>query len=85
MNEFCIEWVKGDEYAGVTAPSGTKLKNIVARLHSEHAEEIPRYVENKDGSVYAWIPVKWIRVQRPTPMTEEQKAIARERIKSCRK
>lgn len=85
MNEFCIEWVKGDEYAGVTAPSQTRLKNTVLRLDAEHPGEVKRLVQNKDGSIYAVIPVKWVRIQRPPTMTEEQKAIARERIKSCRK
>ena len=28
MNEFCIEWIKGNDYAGVTVPSGTAFFRI---------------------------------------------------------
>ena len=27
MSEFAIEWIKGNDYAGVTVPSGTALKS----------------------------------------------------------
>ena len=35
MNEFCIEWIKGNDYAGVTVPSGTALKNKLLRYAEE--------------------------------------------------
>ena len=50
MNEFVIEWIKGDEYAGVTVPSGTALKSKLIRLAEKNPNEVKIIVENKDGS-----------------------------------
>lgn len=32
MNEFCIEWIKGNDYAGVTVPSGSALKSKLIHI-----------------------------------------------------
>ena len=45
MNEFSIEWVKGGEYAGVTAPSGTALKSKLLKLAREHPNDVKSYRE----------------------------------------
>lgn len=35
MNEFAINWLKGGEYAEITAPASTALKNKLLRLKAE--------------------------------------------------
>ena len=50
MNEFAINWLKGGEYAEITAPASTALKNKLLRLKEERPNEVTHVIENKDGS-----------------------------------
>lgn len=81
MNEFAIEWVKGAEYAGVTVPSGTALKSKLFRLAEEHPDEVKIVAENDDGSIFAHIPVRYIKISPPKKMSDEQKEAASERFR----
>ena len=78
-NEFCIEWVKGDSTATVTAPEGSALNTRLTRL----AEEYPDEVDVRNSELFH-VPVKWVKVSPPPrrTYTEEQKQKARERMKA---
>lgn len=81
MNEFCIEWIKGSNYAGVTVPSGTALKSKLMRYAEERPSEVKLMVENKDGSAYFHIPVNYVKVSPPRRVSEEQREAAGERFR----
>lgn len=81
MNESCIEWIKGNDYAGVTVPSGTALKNKLLRYAEERPDEVKLIVENDDGSAFFHIPVNYVKVSPPRKVSDEQKAAAGERFK----
>lgn len=81
MNEFSIEWIKGAEYAGVTAPSGTALKSKLLRLAKEKPDEVKMVAINQDGSVFVHVPVAYIKVSPPRQVSDEQKEAASERFK----
>ena len=81
MNEFAIEWVKGGKYAGVTVPTGTALKSKLIRLAEQHPDDVKIIAENDDGSIFAHIPVKYIKISPPRKMPEEQRKAAGERFK----
>lgn len=81
MNEFCIEWIKGRDYAGVTVPSGTALKSKLMRYAQERPEEVKLKSENKDGSAFFHIPISYVKVSPPRKVSDEQKAAAGERFK----
>lgn len=81
MNEFSIEWVKGADYAGVTVPSGTALKSKLLRLADEHPDDVKILKVNEDGSIFAHIPVTYVKVSPPRQISEEQKEAASERFK----
>lgn len=81
MNEFSIEWIKGAEYAGITVPSGTALKSKLLRLAEKNPDEVKIIVENKDGSLFAHISVKYIKISPPKKMSEKQREAASERFK----
>lgn len=81
MNEFSIEWIKGAEYAGVTVPSGTALKSRLLRLSEEHPDEVKIMADNKDGSLFAHVPVNYIKISPPKKVSEEQKEAASERFR----
>lgn len=78
MNEFAINWLKGGEYAEITAPASTALKNKLLRLKEERPDE------NKDGSMVCHVPVRWIRVSPPRKVSEEQREAARQRFAEIR-
>ena len=46
MNEFCIEWLRGGEYAGVTTPSSTCLL-YTSDLSFEQANKILEILRNE--------------------------------------
>ena len=81
MNEFAIEWIKGNDYAGVTVTSGTALKSKLMRYAKERPDEVKLIVENDDGSAFFHIPVNYVKVSPPRKVSDEQKEAARERFK----
>ena len=81
MSEFCIEWIKGNEYAGVTVPSGTALKSKLMRYAQERPDEVKLMAENKDGSAFFHIPINYVKVSPPRKVSEEQREAAGERFR----
>lgn len=81
MNEFTIEWVKGASYAGVTAPSGTALKSKLLKLSQEYPDEVKIIAENEDGSIFAHVPVNYVKISHPRKMSDEQREDAGKRLR----
>ena len=81
MNEFCIEWIKGNDYAGVTVPSGTALKSKLMRYAQERPDEVKLMAENKDGSAFFHIPINYVKVSPPRKVSEAQREAAGERLR----
>lgn len=79
MNEFAIEWIKGNDYAGVTVPSGTALKSKLMRYAQERPDEVKLKAENKDGSAFFHVPVSYIKCSPPKKVSEEQRKAFSER------
>ena len=83
MQEFAINWIKGDKIASVTVPSSTALGNKILRLANERADVVI-IRQNNDGSIYAKVPVKWIKLSPPREMTEEQRQQLAERMRGIK-
>lgn len=81
MNEFCIEWIKGNDYAGVTVPSGTALKSKLMRYAKERPDEVKVMAVNEDGSAFFHILISYVKVSPPRKVSDEQKAAAGERFR----
>lgn len=81
MNEFCIEWLRSGEYAGVTTPSSTALKSKLMRLAKERPDEVRVMAENRDGSAFFHIPISYIKVSPPRQVSDEQREAAGERFR----
>jgi hypothetical protein len=80
-NENCIEWIKGSEFAGVTA-SEIAFKNQVLELAKKRPEDVKIIAMNNDGSIYAHVPRKYIKLRAPRILTEEQRVELVERGKN---
>lgn len=81
MNEFAIEWTKKDDYAGVTVPSGTALKNKLLRYAEDRPNEVKIVALNQDGSAFIKVPVNWVKISPPRKVSEEQREAAGERFR----
>ena len=81
--ECVIEWLKGEKVATVTMPRGTRLANKIKKLALEN-ESVDLFI-NKDGGVLAQIPTSWVKITPTRHLTEQQKAVARERMLELRR
>lgn len=81
MNEFVIEWVKGGDYAGVTVSSRTALKSKLLNLSEKNPDDVKIIAINEDGSVYAHIPINYVKISPPRKVSDEQKKAAGERFR----
>lgn len=70
--ENAIEFIKDQDRATVTFSQG-RYKTRIKNLAKSHPEECEIVAENKDGSLYAHIPVSWIRINPGKNLTEEEK------------
>lgn len=77
--ENVIEWVK-DEKRATLSLSQRRTISKVKQLAEQYPDECQVLAENKDGSLYAHIPVSWIRINPPRELTEEQKQELVERL-----
>lgn len=84
MNEFAINWLKGADYAEVTVPASTALKNKLLRLSRERPNEVTNIIEIKDGSMVCHVPVRWVKVSPPRFVSDEQREAARLRFAKIR-
>lgn len=81
-NECSIAWIRGGEYAEVSAHSGSKLKGRVLKLSEQFPDDVKILVTNKDGSIFAHVPAKYVKLRAPKILTEEQRAELIERGKN---
>ena len=63
MNEFAINWLKGSDYAEVTAPSGSALKSKLLALSEKYPDEVTKIIINKDGSIFCHVPVSYVKIR----------------------
>lgn len=80
-NECSIAWIRGGEYAEVSAYSGSRLKGRVIKLAEQHPEDVKILATNKDGSIFAHVPAKYVKLRAPRELTEAQRAELIERGK----
>lgn len=80
MQENVIEFVRGSQVATANFCVG-RLASRVKKLAEERPDECQIVHENKDGSVVAHFPVKWVKINPTVILTDEQRAERVERAK----
>ena len=91
-NENMIEFISGTRSATLTF-TNQKHINRIKKLYKERGDEFKYFKENRDGSICAKVPQKWIKINPGTlpgtgkkrELTEEQKQALRERLATGRK
>ena len=79
MNEFVIEWIKGETVASVTCPSSSRLANKIRNLAKNHKEII--VIRDENGALFAHIPVSSVNIRKPTEISDEKRQELSERMK----
>ena len=86
--ENSIEFLTGDKTATISV-SNKRFVNRLRKLFfdGEHGQEMLRFTENADGSLYCVVPLSWVRVSPPArrEITEQEKEVLRERLAEARK
>ncbi len=82
FKENNIEWTTGDNTIAVTLTSQRHITRI--RKLAERKPEDVKITANKDGSIYATLPLSYLKFNPPMDLTEEQKEKLREKAKSMR-
>ena len=81
--ENVLGWFKGSEIATVTFSQGRYIGKI-KKLAEKHPDDV-KVLENADGTILAYIPVKAIHISiTHIEMSEERKKAASERLKKAR-
>lgn len=81
--ENVIEFLKDEQQVGVTFSQG-RYKSRIRALAKKYPEKCQIVSENKDGSIYAYIPVTWIRIKPDRILTEKQLEANRRNIQKSR-
>ena len=82
FKENNIEWITGDNMMSVTLTSQRHITKI--RKLAERKPDEVKIVTNKDGSVYATLPLSYLKFNPPKDLTEEQKKELTKRLKRNR-
>ena len=84
MKETTYGHEAGADYFTVTAAERWSI-GMMKKLHEKHPDEV-EITQNKDGSIYAKVPLSWMRIhpKRTRTMTDEERAAAAERLRKGR-
>ena len=77
--ENVIGWFKGSEIATVTFSQGRYI-SMIKKLAEKHPDDV-KILENTDGTILAYIPVKAIHIGIRAEMSDERKKAVGERMK----
>lgn len=85
IKETVIEHIYGDNWWGVSTSEWT-WRNKILKLKDPFPDSVQIVADNEDGSLYAKIPFKWVKISKPrqVQMTDEQKAASAERLRKAR-
>lgn len=77
--ENVIEWIRDENRAGVTLTQGRYITRV-EKLAEEYPDECQVVARNEDGSIFAHVPVSWVKIGPPRNVSEEQRQQASERM-----
>lgn len=85
VTENAIEFLRNAEKATATFSQGRYVSKI-RKLAEQYPDECSIVAENRDGSIVAHFPVKWLQISKRNgrELTEEQKKAGAERLRLYR-
>lgn len=85
LKETVVGYIDSDKHASLCSGE-RKWINRILKLKEEHPDEIDikEYPETNQGIILAHFPKKWLKINPPRQMSDEQKAVMAERLKAVR-
>lgn len=80
LRENSIEFYADDKTTTVSFTQGRYITRI-RKLAEKYPDECQITAENKDGSIVAHIPTKWVRISPPKQISEETKEKLAEQLR----
>ena len=78
--ENCFEFLKGSNRATLSITE-SRYKTRVIKLKERYPDDVD-YVINKDGSMCAHVPAKWLKINPIKVLSESDKEMLTERLKN---
>ena len=82
-NENCVEFLNNQKTMTVSFSSQKWIKKI-KKLSQSNPDDVEIIAENKDGSICARLPIKYLKISAPRKVSDEQRQKASERFKKLR-
>ena len=85
LKETVVGYIDSDKHASLCSGE-RKWINRILKLKTEHPDEvsIKEYPETNQGIILAHFPKKWLKINPPRQMSDEQKVAMAERLKAVR-
>ena len=82
-NENCVEFLNNQKIMTVSFCSQKWITKI-EKLSQSNPDDVEIIAENKDGSICARLPIKYLKISAPRKVSDEQRQKACERFKKLR-
>ena len=82
-NENCVEFLNNQKTMTVSFCSQKWITKI-KKLSQSNPDDVEIIAENKDGSICARLPIKYLKISTPRKVSDEQRQKASERFKKLR-
>lgn len=82
-NENCVEFLNNQKTMTVSFCSQKWITKI-KKLSQSNPNDVEIIAENKDGSICAKLPIKYLKISAPRKVSDEQRQKASERFKKLR-
>ena len=82
-NENCVEFLNNQKTITVSFCSQKWITKI-KKLSQSNPDDVEIIAENKDGSICARLPIKYLKISTPRKVSDEQRQKASERFKKLR-
>lgn len=82
-NENCVEFLNNQKTMTVSFCSQKWITKI-KKLSQSNPNDVEIIAENKDGSICAKLPIKYLKISAPRKISDEQRQKASERFKKLR-
>ena len=82
-NENCVEFLNNQKTMTVSFCSQKWITKI-KKLSQSNPDDVEIIAENKDGSICAKLPIKFLKISAPRKVSDEQRQKASERFKKLR-
>lgn len=82
-NENCVEFLSNQKTMTVSFCSQKWIAKI-KKLSQSNPNDVEIIAENKDGSICAKLPIKYLKISAPRKVSDEQRQKASERFKKLR-